>query len=359
VSDADQPMNRAGDSIRALDGLRGLAAMIVVLGHVSNASGLLDGVLGRGDGQLGVMIFFVLSGFLMGHLYLGTAPGARSIGRFLVRRLARVVPLYLVLVLASFLVIQLLPPGRQWVYPIKDLGDLLDHLALVRGTDVLWSVVVEIKFYLLVPLIWLLYARSPRATLLAIGAIITLIFLTHLPLGWPRLPGARFLAYLPYFLAGLVLARTVAPGVAAGDGGRWNLLFAAMLAGVVLLYPKVAAHWMPVDLGLWSNPLCLLVVGALLVASLRAPIADVVLGSRPFRFLGRVSYGVYLLHMPVLVNIDHFSRLDHKPVIYLIVTLALVLLLAQGAFVLIERPARDAINRWFDRRVHRPARQAG
>jgi peptidoglycan/LPS O-acetylase OafA/YrhL len=114
-----------------------------------------------------------------------------------------------------------------------------------------------------------------------------------------------------------------------------------------------------VDLGLWSNPLCLLVVGALLVASLRAPMADAVLGSRPFRFLGRVSYGVYLLHMPVLVNIDHFSRLDHKPVIYLVVTLALVLLLAQGAFVLIERPARDAINRWFDRRLQRQARQAG
>src|ERR1044071_2250504 len=131
--------------IKPLDGLRGLAAMIVYLSHVSNASGLMGAVLGHGDGQIGVVIFFVLSGFLMGHLYLDLAPSARNVGCFLVRRLARVAPLYVVLVVASFLVIMLVPPGPLWVYPINSPGRLFEHLALLRGRDVLWSVVAEIN----------------------------------------------------------------------------------------------------------------------------------------------------------------------------------------------------------------------
>ena len=65
-----KPSAARSNNIPALDGLRGLAAVIVLVSHVSNNVGLWGGVLGHGGGQIGVMIFFVLSGYLMGFLYL-------------------------------------------------------------------------------------------------------------------------------------------------------------------------------------------------------------------------------------------------------------------------------------------------
>jgi len=85
--------------IPSLDGLRGLAAYIVVVSHVSNATGLWDKNFGNGAGQIGVMIFFVLSGFLMGHLYIGREWSLDAVKRFCVSRVARVFPLYLALVI--------------------------------------------------------------------------------------------------------------------------------------------------------------------------------------------------------------------------------------------------------------------
>jgi len=356
-----RPGAASATSIRSLDGLRGLAALIVYLSHVSNASGLLNPVLGGGEGQVGVMIFFVLSGFLMGYLYLGDKPDTRNVGRFLVRRFARVVPLYLVLVLASFLVIMLLPKGPHWVYPISSVDRLIEHLAMIRGRDVLWSVVAEIKFYLLVPLIWILYAKAPRATLLLLATVSLCAFAYQAWLGFPQNHGGRFIIYVPYFLGGLMIARCMVPRIAspAESGQRWNALFVAALVGVPLLYPKVAAYWMPFRIDVWGNPIALLFVSVLLIAAMRAPLADALLGSRPFRFLGRVSYGIYLLHMLVIVNIDHYSRLDHKPILYLLVSLPIVLLAAQAAYVLIEHPTRTAINRCLDRAAPRLARETG
>ena len=79
------------DQIPALNGLRALAAYVVVISHFSSKSHFLDYPFWQ-SGRLGVMIFFMLSGFLMGHLYIETPLSAGSLGKFFSRRLARVVP---------------------------------------------------------------------------------------------------------------------------------------------------------------------------------------------------------------------------------------------------------------------------
>jgi peptidoglycan/LPS O-acetylase OafA/YrhL len=65
--------------IRKLNSLRGLAALIVLVSHYSNESGLLGRALGIGAGQFGVMIFFPLSSFLISYLYLDRQSGAGAI----------------------------------------------------------------------------------------------------------------------------------------------------------------------------------------------------------------------------------------------------------------------------------------
>jgi peptidoglycan/LPS O-acetylase OafA/YrhL len=78
----------------ALDGLRALAMQIVVVSHVSNAIDLWDRLLGDGAGQIGVMLFFVLSGFLMGRLYLDKPFNRATLWNFVVRRFARLAPMF-------------------------------------------------------------------------------------------------------------------------------------------------------------------------------------------------------------------------------------------------------------------------
>lgn len=342
--------------IRSLDGLRGLAAIIVVLAHFNLVTPKLLHGLFQQSGHAGVMIFFVLSGFLMGHLYLGQAPGAANIKHFLVRRFARVVPLYVFVVLASFAIFQAAPDGRVWVYPIRSGQRLFEHLAMIRGGSVLWSVPVEIQFYALVPFIWIAFAKAPRAALAGLCVAVMGIYLYLAAMGWPPPSDASFITRLPYFLVGLAIARCVRPGI----GGRlWDVLFLAALASVPLLYPKIAPHFISDGIPWWANPIALVIAATLLIACLRSGLADMILGSRPFRFLGKVSYGVYLLHFVVISNIIRFfPDLHGRKWILLIVCLAATLIAAQLAYVLIERPARDAINRWFDRRAPRLAKQA-
>ena len=88
--------------IRRLNFLRGLAALIVVVSHFSNKTGAWGQLLGRGAGQIGVMLFFMLSGFLMTYIYWKREASQKNLLLFFQSRLARVVPLYLFVVLVSY-----------------------------------------------------------------------------------------------------------------------------------------------------------------------------------------------------------------------------------------------------------------
>src|ERR1700726_3367243 len=95
---AAYPAPRAPVHRPELDGLRGLAAYLVVLSHVSNKSNLWDTLFGAGGGQIGVMLFFVLSGYLMGVLYLDRPFTFAEVRAYVVRRIGRVLPLFYLVV---------------------------------------------------------------------------------------------------------------------------------------------------------------------------------------------------------------------------------------------------------------------
>jgi peptidoglycan/LPS O-acetylase OafA/YrhL len=249
-----------------------------------------------------------------------------------------------------------MPEYRFWPYRIVSLHRLVEHLAMIQGINVLWSVPVEIRFYLLVPLIWLAFSRMPRVALAGMLVAIVPIYARLAALGWPNFPGNELLVALPYFLGGLAISCRVAP---AGGGRPWDIAFLASLAGLLLLYPEITPFFDIPGVHYWSNPACLVLVSILLITTLRSGLAEAVLGCRPFRFLGRISYGIYLLHSVVVFGLVRISFLHHRAYILLAISLVLTLIAAQLAYVLIERPARDAINRWFDRRTPQFAKQAG
>ena len=94
----------ANAHIKSLDGLRGLAALIVLCAHLGNE--LKMPYITGGAGQIGLMLFFALSEFLMGHLYLHEQPTPANVARFWQHRIARVYPLFAVVTLISFLSIR-------------------------------------------------------------------------------------------------------------------------------------------------------------------------------------------------------------------------------------------------------------
>lgn len=143
-------MQGARQHIAALDGLRGIAAWLVVLSHTNN---LLPQPLTvfSGAGAAGVMVFFVLSGFLMGLLYAPVPPTQPAIADFVVARVARVFPLYFAVVLFSFLVMEHFQFAVPYVHAYQVTAkNIREHIFFIRGAecplddtrrgDILWSV---------------------------------------------------------------------------------------------------------------------------------------------------------------------------------------------------------------------------
>ena len=156
-----------------LDLLRALAIIIVVIYHAGIMGFPLPGQVHR-FGWIGVDLFFVLSGYLIGGQLL--APIARGqgikLGRFFARRALRILPAYLV-VLAVYV---LLPAWREYpeMFPVWKFLLSVQNIGLRGGTAFshAWSLAVEDQFYLLLPLVLLFVIRSRRAAVLVPCAIV-------------------------------------------------------------------------------------------------------------------------------------------------------------------------------------------
>jgi peptidoglycan/LPS O-acetylase OafA/YrhL len=160
-----------------------MAAIIVVVSHYSKETGLWSDRLGWRVGELGVMLFFLLSGFLMAHLYLNIPPTPQSIRAFAAARVARVVPLFLVVVIAPYLLSLIAPSSvNSYFYGITNIPALLSHLFLLSGWDVLWTIPIEIHFYVLFALAWFMRPRLGTRLNWISGALVILIFISgHAP----------------------------------------------------------------------------------------------------------------------------------------------------------------------------------
>jgi peptidoglycan/LPS O-acetylase OafA/YrhL len=301
--------------IPALDGVRGLAIVLVLLGHTTAMAG----------GYVGVELFFVLSGYLITGILLGLRDRPDRWRTFYTRRALRIWPLYLL-----FLAV-------LWVVPLPSVyGDWLAahgwwywlHLANVGHAYVgnppdnltthLWSLAVEEHYYLLWPAV--IWALTRRQALLACGVVVALAVLARL-----------YLPILPPWLNTALRLDAIAIGSALAlipASRRRYVLPLGVLAALPIawaalqepaLLPKFDPRWV-----LWLQPAVGLLFAALLVYALER---------RPrwsewawLGWLGRVSYCVYLVHLPVAVLL-RYRGWDGLP-LFLAVTLSSCLIAA-------------------------------
>lgn len=376
----------AGSRFPALDGYRAIAALMVLLTHVASSTGEVDkGVVGHvlGRFDFGVPLFFLMSGFLLYRPWVRAAlegrprPGLR---RYALRRAARILPLYWVVVVTTLLVlpeIQPVPRDQWWVH-LLGLQIYQPQLAL-EGLGQTWSLCTEISFYVALPLLGLAAlgrgGHAPdRAYRRQIALLVVMVVVATLWNGaraaTPLLPfqSAFWLpAYLDWFAGGMLLAivsvRRLQPdpprlvrGLAElGSDARLCLVLALASFAVVLTpvggayafgvgttgpWEVVLKHW------LYLVTAFLLLLPGVLDGGRGWPL--LLTRSVPHR-LGLISYGIFLWHLLLLrllmpaMGIPYWSgRTWFVAAVLTVVTVAVATL----TYRLVERPAQVWAHRY-------------
>ncbi|WP_299563712.1 acyltransferase [uncultured Mycolicibacterium sp.] len=330
------------ERVASLTGVRALAALLVVLTHAAYTTGKYpQGYLGLvfSRMEIGVPIFFVLSGYLLfGPWVRAAAAGgpAPSVRRYAWHRVRRIMPAYVVTVLAAYAVYHFRfagpNPGHTWEGLLRNLThtqiytDNYLFSYLHQGLTQMWSLAVEVAFYAVLPVLaWLLLVVLCRrqwrpgrlvAGLLAVSLVSPAWFvLVHTVDGLPD--GARLWlpGYLAWFVAGMLLATLQVMRVRA---------YALLCVPLALVCYFIAATpicgepttsptqlWEALAKTVFYAVIAALVVAPLALGDQRSRYARL-LASRPMVFLGEISYEIFLVHL-VLMEVAMVEIL-HSPV---------------------------------------------
>ena len=348
--------------IPALDTFRALAIVLVMLFHFGLA----------GFGWCGVSLFFVLSGYLITSILVETRalPASAFFRRFYIRRALRIFPLYyayvLLVALSKWMFGVPERTGHAWlglmtytfnfvkVHTAYDYSDVINHL---------WSLCVEEQFYLLWPT--LVFLTPPRVlsslSIALIGISPLLRWIIADPFAVYNLPfshleafaiGAliatgRFRPRRPLFWLALSMALSLALGALNFILADWEGTPLPLLS---FGYPLHMAYNYQY---IWGYTLIHLDAALAIVFILDASPSLPLLRWAPGRYIGKISYGLYIYHVPLIVVLQHAVAL-RPSVLDSLLVLPLLLVVWGGASIAIahlsyryfERPFLQLKDRW-------------
>ncbi|MEM7106864.1 MAG: acyltransferase [Bacteroidota bacterium] len=364
--------------IKSLDGLRGIAVLLVIIYHFSKLPFIgFDFELG----WIGVQLFFVLSGFLITKILIQEKKETLNfyLKRFYWRRTLRIFPIYFLYLLLIYVIWLLSHEPNDFKFSIPYLltytynfSVLAESWEITRLYSHLWSLSIEEQFYLLWPII--VYVLSIRG--LKILAI-TIIILT---------PFVRL-------ILGEILINTMATEELAGIGVYWFTLShfdAFAVGGVLNIIHENTRHkiirfgwivWLMVltagilnlvnydaeltsyewtSLGyllpvlenyqhVWSYTLLNLLFGIMILsASLKktTPFLEV----KPLVFMGKISYGMYLYHFIIIVFVEKlFTDRNINGLLLLFITLGVITLVSYLSYIIFEKKFLVLKNKKFNK----------
>jgi peptidoglycan/LPS O-acetylase OafA/YrhL len=367
----------AAERLRSLDGLRGLAALVVVIHHcllVLPALAAQMGAPGRGGspswwltytpahllwaGGEAVLLFFVLSGLVLALPHLRPAGLSDWLAYYVKRSVRLYLPVFAAVALTGA-VVALVPrkfdPAQSWwmnAHAVPAQVSALAHDAwLLDGTgwlnSALWSLKYEVLFSLLLP-VFVLLARRVSAPLW------TTVPIALAACGWAVSSGHEVLSYLSVFAVGVLLAQ----GLSTLDSWADRLHrspFASLLwtvVGVIGSLALLGEWWMRLliaDATLWlpiGRPMGVAGAAVLVFCFLHCRPLRALGESRPMQWLGTVSFSLYLVHEPIVVSIAAMSAPTVVGVVaVLVVGIPASFAVAVAFHRVIERPSQRLAGR--------------
>ncbi|TFF39572.1 acyltransferase family protein [Mucilaginibacter psychrotolerans] len=311
---APQASKKAYVYFANLDGLRAIAALMVVLSHIQLHKGLqglqnTDWVDFKNLGKVGVTLFFTLSGFLISYLLLEERRGFGNVSfkHFYIRRVLRIWPLYFLVIIIGFFIYPAQGSPKALLLSIFLLPNLAFCLKLLPYIfDPIWSIGVEEQFYLFHPHIF--RRKKTEHILYTLLGILVVLVAINLVVRHYRLH-SDFMGELNQFLyftrfdnmmVGAIVAvlyyNTKHQSFSFALQHWFNLLFNRYLQIALLLSLAVFIYFfLKREIG--QGDLLIALLAALLMVGLCEPDSSkLILGNKYMVYFGKISYGIYLLH---------------------------------------------------------------
>jgi peptidoglycan/LPS O-acetylase OafA/YrhL len=336
-----------------IDGLRAVAVLSVFLFH-------LGGKVASG-GYVGVDVFFVISGYLITSLILSERQrGEFSLVSFYVRRIKRIAPALLAVVLATIAVGYLiLPPGdyallaRSGRFALAGASNFFffentgyfDPLADTMPLLHTWSLGVEEQFYLVWPGLLIVLATLSRKT--KIPALIFISAIAAASLAAFFLAGEKYAFYLPYARAWELGLGAIIAFLPEITDRRFALCRKILpWLGLALIGAAISRFGFTVDVT--GDKIVVSTIGACFIIFAIEPKTSIhrILSSTPLVFVGKISYSLYLWHFPAIVFWRYYSGGQTIPPAYFVPFIVGVTAIAWLSWRCVEEPCRRAALDW-------------
>lgn len=303
--------------IPQFDGLRGIAILAVLFAHLSYMHSIGFAHLFQ-YGRTGVDLFFVLSGFLITGILLDTKHLHGYFKNFYARRALRIWPLYYGILFLFFFLLPVLFPHylfytdrKTWPYFVTYTQNLFFHYERSIPLTPTWSLAVEEQYYMFwAPVVFLFGRKSLRNILL--GMIVfsfcfrVISSLRGAPLDF--IHNFTLCRLEPLAAGGLAALWLRSEKCTPAKWARGGMMALAIgLAGVAI----ALVDW-GIDGPIYSYPFLAAAYAGVLALSLTANPANTLVGrtltQRWLAYVGKISYGVYLMHVPIFMGIDLATR---------------------------------------------------
>jgi peptidoglycan/LPS O-acetylase OafA/YrhL len=361
------PESATPAEVRAFTGIRGIAALYVAVYHFGLFYIFRGGARNvLGHGYIAVDLFFMMSGFVMALTYRGLFAGGplpRNMMDFLGKRIARIYPLYVIASVAALIAV--IWAGLSASADQITVTKFVSNLLMVQSWGISdsyvgpgWSISTEWAAYLIFPLLCSIMLFGQRQVALAWAAIafLFLVLLAELPADMTHVVraqgpldlydgrnyGAVARCLIEFLLGMLCFRASRHRGLADRLGRNWVSVTVLMLIALLLAVRNSDIFIIPL--------IALLLVS---VAEDKGPVAEL-LGTPVFRWLGTISYSIYLFHTtveaiagPGIHRAVTASGVPDAQAVEVLCLVALVLATASLSYRLIEKPGRRLLRRVF------------
>ena len=313
--------------IVGLDGIRGLAALYVVLYHIflrawpgGAAAGAPFWAAWLDNGRTAVIVFIAVSGF---SLALGPARSGwrfTSIREYARRRAWRILPSYWAALGFSLVMVWFVLPQPGWAVP--DGKSVLVYGLLVQDVfstgipnRAFWSIAIEAQLYILLPLLLLIVRRvNAVAMVTLVAAIVVTVGLLGPHVAWANDALVQYTPDLAVLFAVGVLAAGIVTASERVRALPWGWFALTAAVPVIVMVVINGEAWANANL-FWTDLASAPAIGCLLaaIATSRPRVVVRFLDTRPLRSLGSFSYSLYLTHLPIVIAVAYGLVLPRIP----------------------------------------------